>query len=75
MMSGLTTIEIFEKLNGKKTNPRIILLTVVRCSEDKKKQIMSRENVVDYITKPFGLDHLIDVVKRYVQQEPLVRLE
>lgn len=75
MMPGLTTIEILEKLNGKKTNPKIILLTVVRYSEDEKKQIMSRGNVVDYITKPFDLDFLLDVVNKHVQHEPLVSME
>ena len=75
MMPGLTTIEILEKLNGKKTNPKIILLTVVRYSDEEKKQIMSRGNVVDYITKPFDLDFLLDVVNKHVQHEPLVSME
>ncbi len=75
MMPGLTTDEILEKLKGKKTNPEIILLTVVRYSEDEKKQIISRGNVVDYITKPFDLDFLLDVVKKHVQQESVVRIE
>ena len=36
MMPGLTTSEILKELKGKKSNPKIILLTVVRYSENKK---------------------------------------
>lgn len=75
MMPGLTTSEILKKLNNKKSKTKIILLTVVRYSEDEKKKILEMGNVVDYITKPFDMDFLLDVVKRHVRQEPLVRTE
>jgi len=68
MMPGLTTKEILEKIKEKKTNPKIILLTVVRFSEEEKKKIMDMGNVVGYITKPFEFDDLIKSVKKHVQQ-------
>lgn len=67
MMPGLTTKEILEKLKGTKSNPKILILTVVRYSEEEKKKIMNMGNVVGYITKPFEFDDLINTVKKYVQ--------
>ena len=66
MMPGLTTKEILEKLRGIKNNPKILLLTVVRYSEEEKRKIMSMGNVVDYIKKPFEFDDFINVVKKHV---------
>lgn len=66
MMPGFTTSEILEKLKEKKSNPKIILLTVVRYSDEEKKKIFEMGNVVDYVTKPFDLDQLMDTIHRHV---------
>ena len=68
MMPGLTTSEILRELDGKKSKPKIILLTVVRYSEEEKKRIFGMGNVVDYVTKPFDLDQLIDAIHRHVMK-------
>ena len=65
MMPGLTTSEILERLKDKKTKPKIILLTVVRYSEEEKQKIYKMGNVVDYITKPFELDDLLNTIKKH----------
>ena len=75
MMPGLRTEEILEKLKEKKSKPKIILLTVVRYSGEEREKMLKTNNIVDYIKKPFDLDHLIDIVKRQVQREPLARME
>ena len=66
MMPGLTTSEILERLKDKKIKPKIILLTVVRYSEEEKQKIYKMGNVVDYITKPFELDDLLNTIKKHV---------
>ena len=66
MMPGLTTSEILKKLKEKKSNPKIILLTVVRYSEEEKKKIFEMGNIVDYVTKPFEIDDLMDSIKKHV---------
>jgi two-component system alkaline phosphatase synthesis response regulator PhoP len=66
MMPGMTTSEILEKLKDKKTKPKIILLTVVRYSEEEKQKIYKMGNVVDYMTKPFELDDLINTIQKHV---------
>jgi DNA-binding response OmpR family regulator len=66
MMPGLKTSEILQKLNGRKNQPKIILLTVVRYSDEEKKKIMKMGNIVDYIVKPFDLDHLMDIIHKHV---------
>ena len=65
MMPGPTTEEILEKLKKKKSNPKVILLTVVRLDRDEKK-VFEQGNVVDYIKKPFNVDDLIDAVKKHI---------
>ena len=67
MMPGPTTEEILEKLKKKKSNPKVILLTVVRFDGDEKK-VFEQGNVVDYIKKPFNVDDLIDAVKKHKLQ-------
>lgn len=67
MMPGLTTGEILKKLKGKKSNPKIILLTVVRFSEEEKEKLFKMGNVVDYVTKPFDVDDFMDTVKKHMQ--------
>jgi DNA-binding response OmpR family regulator len=66
MMPGLTTKEILEKLKEKPIETKIILLTVVRFSEEEKEKLLEMGNVVDYITKPFEFDDLIKTVKKYM---------
>lgn len=65
MMPGLTTKEILEKLNEKSCKPKIILLTVVRFSDEEKKKLMNM-GATDYITKPFEFKSLMEVVKRWI---------
>ena len=69
MMPGLTTSEILNKLKKMKSNPRIILLTVVRYSENEKQKIMNMGNVVDYIVKPFDIDELTQKIHKYLKEK------
>jgi len=57
MMPGLTTGEILKKLKKKKSKPKIILLTVVRYSEE------------EYITKPFDIDELTERIYKHINQQ------
>src|SRR4030042_3538878 len=70
MMPGLTTREILEKLKEKKTKPKIILLTVVRYSEEEKQKLYQK-GIVDYVTKPFEMDNLINTIQKYVLLKPV----
>ncbi len=65
MMPGLTTDEILEKLKEKKSNPKIILLTVVRYSGEEREKMLKTNNIVGYIKKPFELDDLIGSIKKH----------
>ena len=69
MMPGLTTREILEKLKEKKTKPKIILLTVVRYSEEEKQKLVQM-GIVDYVTKPFELGNLINTIHNHVLRSP-----
>ena len=69
MMPGLTTIEILEKLKEKKSKSKIILLTVIRLSDGEKEKMSNMGNIVDYITKPFDLDNLMESVKKNMKIE------
>ncbi|MFW6120390.1 MAG: response regulator transcription factor [Petrotogales bacterium] len=69
MMPGLTTKEILEKLKEKNCKPRIILLTVVRYSEEEKRKLFER-GIVDYVTKPFELDMLMDSIHKQLLKQP-----
>jgi DNA-binding response OmpR family regulator len=72
MMPGLTTKEILEKLKEKKTHPKIILLTVVRYSKEEKQRLY-KMGIVDYVTKPFEVDELINSIhKQVVRQEQTI---
>ena len=66
MMPGLTTEEILKKLKEKRSNPKIILLTVVRFSVKKQKKLFKMPNIVDYIMKPYDFDAFLDSVKKHV---------
>ena len=65
MMPGLTTKEILEKLKEKNPHPKIILLTVVRYSEEEKQRLYEM-GIVDYVTKPFEVDELINSIHKQV---------
>jgi len=73
MMPGLTTEEILEKLIKKKCKPKIILLTVVRYSEEALEKILKKGNIVVYINKPFDLDDFIDTINELLQTHKLKR--
>jgi len=67
MMPGLTTKEILEKLKEKNVDPKIMLLTVVRFSDEEIKKLAEKGKIVDYLTKPFDVPELISTVKKHVQ--------
>jgi DNA-binding response OmpR family regulator len=66
MMPGLTTSEILEKIKEKKSNPKIILLTVVRFSKQEIEKIYQSGNILDYITKPFKFNHLMNTIHKHI---------
>ena len=66
MMPGLSTSEILEKLKEKKSNPKIILLTVVQYSKEEQEKMLKMNNIVEYIKKPFEIEVFMDTVKRHV---------
>ncbi len=66
MMPGFTTSEILKKLKEKKSNPKIILLTVVRYSREEKEKMLKTDNIIDYIMKPFDIDELMNTIKKQV---------
>ena len=66
MMPGLTTKEILEKLNEKESNPKVVLLTVIRYSREEREKILQMGNIVGYVTKPFDLDALMNTVKKHL---------
>ena len=69
MMPGLTTSEILKKLKEKKSKPKIILLTVVRYSDEEKEKVYQMGNVVDYLTKPFDIDELTERIYKHINQQ------
>ena len=69
MMPGLTTGEILKKIKDKKNKPKIILLTVVRYSDEEIQKIFQIENIVSYITKPFELDELIQAIHKHLRKD------
>jgi two-component system response regulator VicR len=66
MMPGLTTKEILEKLKQRNLHPKIILLTVVRFSETEKDTVKNMGNIVNYMTKPFEFQDLIEQVNYHI---------
>jgi DNA-binding response OmpR family regulator len=66
MMPGPMTREILEKLQTKKSNPKIILVTVVRYSDKSRQKIMERKNIVDIISKPFEVDYFLNTIKQHL---------
>ena len=66
MMPGLKTDEILEQLKERKSNPKIILLTVVRFSNEVKEKLLKEPNIVSYIKKPFELEEFLDSVQKHV---------
>lgn len=66
MMPGLTTKQILEKLREKGLNDlKIILVTVVRFSEEEKKSLFTEFKITDYVTKPFDLFEITDKINTH----------
>lgn len=68
MMPGLATKDILEKLQQKKNHPKIILLTVVRFTEKEKQKLTENGLVVDYLTKPFEVKHLLSTIHKHLEK-------
>ncbi|CAG1003221.1 MAG: response regulator receiver domain-containing protein [Candidatus Methanoperedens nitroreducens] len=67
MMPGLKTKEILVKLKEKGLkNLKIILVTVVRFSDEERKILMTESNIKDYITKPFDLQDIVSRVRKHL---------
>ncbi len=73
MMPGLTTKEILKKLKNKKSNPKIILLTVLRYTESERNNIMNLGNIVDYVAKPFDIDDLTECINKHLKQQIIIK--
>jgi len=73
MMPGLTTKEILKKLKDKKSNPKIILLTVLRYTESERDNIMKLGNIVEYIAKPFDIDDLTTCINKHLAKQIAIK--
>ncbi len=68
MMPGLKTKEILTRLKEKGLdNLRIILITVVRFSDEERKFLVEQFKIRDYITKPFDMPDLVNRVRKALQ--------
>ena len=68
MMPGMTTKEILTSLNDNNFDMiKIIMVSVVRFSEDEKNMLMKTYNIKDYITKPFDVPDILNRVKNVLQ--------
>jgi len=68
MMPGLKTKDILAKLKEKELgNLKIILVTVVRFSEQEQKTLMKEFNIKGYVTKPFDVPDLVNTVRGVIQ--------
>ena len=66
MMPGLTTRQILEGLKQQGLSQlKIILVTVVRFSEEQLKALEDEFSIVDYITKPFNIIALVEKVQSH----------
>jgi len=66
MMPGPSTKEILGRLKEKGTDTKIILLTVVRFSNDEIKRLSQMGNVVGYVTKPFDIPKLVSEINKHL---------
>ncbi|MCX9012705.1 MAG: response regulator [Candidatus Methanoperedens sp.] len=65
MMPGLKTKEILMKLKEKGLGDlKIMLVTVVRFSDEERKVLMEQFKIRDYVTKPFDVPNLINRVRK-----------
>lgn len=65
MMPGLTTRQILEKLKERGLgNQKIVLVTVVRFSEEEEKALFKEFKIADYVTKPFDLFEMTDIIHK-----------
>ncbi len=62
MMPGTPVKDIVPKIKGTK----IAYLSVVRVGEAEKEDLLKSKNIVDFIQKPFGINKLVESVKKIV---------
>ena len=67
MMPGPSTKEILQKLREKGVDPKIVLLTVVRFSNEEIKKLSEMGNVVGYMTKPFDIPELVSEINKHIK--------
>jgi len=64
MMPGLKTKDILARLKQKGLGDlKIMLVSVVRFSDEEKKILMNEFNIKDYLTKPFDVTYLVNRVR------------
>jgi DNA-binding response OmpR family regulator len=64
MMPGLKTKEILTRLKEKRWGDlKIMLVSVVRFSDEEKQILKSEFNIKDYVTKPFDVTDLVNRVR------------
>jgi DNA-binding response OmpR family regulator len=64
MMPGMKTKEILAKLKEKKINDlRIMLISVIRFSQEEKTIMLENYKIKDYVTKPFDVPDLVNRVR------------
>jgi len=67
MMPGPSTKEILQKLREKGVDSKIVLLTVVRFSNEEIKKLSEMGNVVGYMTKPFDIPELVSEINKHIK--------
>lgn len=67
MMPGPSTKEILKRLKDKGINSKILLLTVVRFSDEEIEGLSRLGNIVGYMTKPFDIPELVTEINRHIK--------
>ncbi len=63
MMPEMSGWDVYQKIKKRKLNVRVVFLTVLEASPKRKAELMSA-GIVDYITKPFSPNALLETVRR-----------
>lgn len=62
MMPGLSGWEVFKKIKKMDKKAKIVFLSVVKISEERKKELI-KEGAIGYIVKPFTKKELLSKIK------------
>jgi len=71
MLPGRSGWDIFMELRRDYPNLKVVFVSAIEVSDERRASLINKDGLADYIVKPFTQEKLLEVVEKILNKKPL----